>query len=186
MVDLVLKKPAKELVGLDRHFLAIEVVATDVHLHRSDDPQPEVGNGETPFFVVPLTSRLHDGRVDHHFGPLTHVIDEQPFLHSDLGGGQTGAHGDIHGVHHVIHQAGERPVDLVDVASHLFEHRISIGADRIRGHASHSTGCSVDVAPCGARAATSAGCSQTSIGSTSTRSRPAGRGVDANPSHKVR
>ena len=53
----------------------------------------QAGDGEAPLVVVPLPVHLDDGRVDDGLGSLADVVDEQPLLHPDLGGGQAGTLG---------------------------------------------------------------------------------------------
>ena len=50
-------------------------------------------------------------------GLVVDVVDEQALLHADLRRGQAGAVGVVHGVEHVVGQAGDGAVDVGDLGA---------------------------------------------------------------------
>ncbi len=62
------------------------------------------------------------------------VEDEDPPLDTDLRSGQTEARRVVHRGEHVVDQASDATVDVVDLARTLREDRVTDDADLVRGH----------------------------------------------------
>ena len=178
MVDLVLEHPGQELVGLDGDLVAVEVEPGEMDLLGPDDGPGQPGHRQAALVVGPLPPGFGEHGVHHgdRARPVAGVVDEHALLYTDLGRGQADAGGLVHGLHHVVGELLERPVDLVDFRRPLAQHGVAVETDGVPRHARPSYRDASGSLGRGAQART---------GSTSTRSRPGGRGTAASRSHNV-
>ena len=118
--------PAEEFVGLEVSSSPSRPIArVGAPGWAARCPGAARGSRDTPPRGTTRRFDLDDGRVDRPPRSLADVVDEQPLLHADLGGGEPGALGVVHGLHHVVDQPDERPVDLVDFTGNLLQHRVA-------------------------------------------------------------
>ena len=96
--------------------------------------QCRVGHRQAALEVAPLAAGLGDDRVDQRPAARRRVVDEQALLHADLRGGQPEAGRVVHRLEHVVGQADERAVDVVDLGGPLLQHRVAEDPDGVGSH----------------------------------------------------
>lgn len=135
MIELMLKHARLQLIRLDAHLVAIEVTSDDVDLFRPHDVPRQTGNRQTTLVKFPLSVRLHNLGVDQRVRIVAHleVVDEEALANADLWGRKSESGLGIHGLEHVLGQLHKRAIDIGDLLGHLFENRVAILADSIRG-----------------------------------------------------
>ena len=142
MVELVLDEPAKEVVGLELHLVAIEVQPLHTDPLGTHDVKAEAGDAQAALGELHLAVGARDLRVDQHLllvaGP--EVVHEEPLLHADLRGGQASTVLDVHRVEHVLAQLHQLGVDVSDLVGARVEDRVADNKDLVRGaHVHEST-----------------------------------------------
>ena len=105
-----------------------------VHRIGTHDLPTQPGHGQASFVVDPLAVALDDARIDHRPDPIADVVDEDPPLHSHLVRRQPRPGRGVHGLDHRVDQAGERTVDVLDLAGTLLEHWVAVLANGKAGH----------------------------------------------------
>jgi 16S rRNA (guanine1207-N2)-methyltransferase len=139
VVEFVLEQAGEEFVGLDRHFVAVDVDADDMDLLRPHDLERHVGHGEAPFLVFPLTGGFDDLRIDEYLRIVVEVVHEEALLDPDLGCGQAKPGRVVHRHEHVVGDALEAAIDLGDLGRALAEHRVTDESDGVRSHGQKAT-----------------------------------------------
>ncbi len=85
--------------------------------------------------MLPLALGLANLGIDEHTGQTFVIIeDEDAPLDTNLRSGQTQARSVVHRGEHVVDQAGDATVDVVDLARTLCEDRVTDDADLVRSH----------------------------------------------------
>ncbi len=134
----MLVQPGLQVDGLDRDLLAVEVVASDVHVLGAGDPEIQSRHRQAAFFVLPLTVEIADNRV--HDGPgaaIAYFVDEQTAPDTYLRGRQPKPVCDFQCGVHVFGEPGDAPVDLGDLLGAPLQHGVSKGPDPVGGGVSH-------------------------------------------------
>ena len=111
-----------------------------MHLVRPDDRPVQLGYRQAALHVLPFAARLDDLRVDHRLGAFTDVVDEDPALDAHLRRREAHAGSRIHGLDHLLGEADDLGIDLLDLESPLAQHWVAENPDRKSGHGRHFTG----------------------------------------------
>ncbi len=122
----MLEQAGLEVLGLDGHLVAVQIVGPQMDTAGTDDLPRQLGHRQAALVVGPLAVAADDLGVDQNPGALTEVVNEKALRHPHLGRGQTDARGLVHGSEHLPAQIGQRPVDIGNLGSHPPQHRVAI------------------------------------------------------------
>ena len=165
VVELMLEDPTEQLVGFDRELVSLKVVAHEMDLLRPDDQPVQVGDRQAALLVLPLAAGLDYLRIDHRHGTFTDVVDEYPALDAHLRRRKAYARRGVHRLEHLLGEADDLAVDLLDLHGTLAKDGVAEYPDREDGHGATLPvrGRRSALQPCGhgaARPATTPRCSQ--------------------------
>lgn len=132
MVEFVLEESREQFVGLDRDFLARQIDAAKQNFLWSDHLDVETRYRKASFFIDPLARGFDDFRVDENIRAVANVVDEQLLLDTDLRGRETDTGRVVHDVEHLVGEAHEFVVDLLDLERRRLQNRISVCTNFVR------------------------------------------------------
>ena len=140
----MLEHPCLEFVGLDLDDLTVQVDAAHEHGLRTQHLDVQTGNRQAPLVVHPLAVGFDDLRVDDRQRVLVDVPHDDLLLHTDLRRGERNAVARVDQcVEHVVDEADDLTVDIVDLGRDGLEDRIAVCSDLVR-HVCQATGVSAD------------------------------------------
>jgi len=79
----------------------------------------QVGDRQAALLVLPLAAGLDYLRIDHRHGALADVVDEDPALDTHLRRGKAYARRGVHRLDHLLGEADDLGVDLLDLRGTL-------------------------------------------------------------------
>ena len=127
MVDLVLDGAGQQAAPLDPDRLAVAVERLADHLVGTRHLPHHAGDGEAALVGDLLPVRLDDLGVGEVEELVVHLDRDDPNRDVDLGGRQPDAGRGDHRLHHVVHEAADRIVDLADLGRPAAENGVVVG-----------------------------------------------------------
>ncbi len=137
MIQLVLEESGQEFVGLDRHFITVEVIAREMDLLGAHDLERHSGYRKAALVVDPFVAGFDDHRIDECLWTLADVVDEESFLHADLRSGQAQTGLVVHRLQHVSGEKRQFAIDVLHLGGHRAEHWIAEHSDLVGGRHGH-------------------------------------------------
>ena len=94
----------------------------------------QVGDRQAALLVLPLAAGLDYLRIDHRHGALADVVDEDPALDTHLRRGKAYARRGVHRLDHLLGEADDLGVDLLDLRGTLAQDGVAEHPDGEDGH----------------------------------------------------
>src|SRR5687768_4298383 len=140
MIDLVLKAPREQFVGIDLDRLSLTVLRLDDDAHRALDVGIDVWNREAALFALLRSFAQQDFRIDDDVPRTVDVDDGHALGAPHLRRGEPDALGGVHRLEHVVHELLELRTDLCNGARLLPQDR---GAQDVNVEQTHDAAASV-------------------------------------------
>src|SRR5690606_30565694 len=141
VVDLVLERTGQEPLGLDPDGPAVPVQPLDDDAGRALDDLLQPRDAETPLLVsLDLVARLEDDRIHEaeRLDPrLPDIDDDDAAADPDLRRGEADAVRVVHRREHLVHQAPDLVVDLLDRLGLLPQDRVAEDPYLVYRHAAY-------------------------------------------------
>lgn len=127
-------KTREQLVGFYGDLVSFKVATDQMNLLRPHDRPVQIGDRQAAFLVLPFAARFDDLRVDDGLGSLAYVVDENPAFNAHLRGCETDAGCVTHRLDHLLGEADDLAVDLIDLRHALAQDGVAEHPNRKDRH----------------------------------------------------